>query len=471
MKLSHIAIITPLLLLSGCSLLIEQVYYEHQAPVFEQPTGPIARIDNKYRQADVGETVNFDAQNSYDIDGNNITYQWQLIEKPDNSNTSLNQTTGVSSRLTIDVPGTYRTQLIVNNGISDSPPFIATVSTEADKLPSVNIIVIGDAGTGSDRQHAVGNAINQLCQQKTCNFALGLGDNIYSNGVESVDDNEFKKKFEQPYKSVNLPFYMVLGNHDNSGLFNGDGTYNQRGELQIAYSRESTKKLDSAEGRERRDTQLNKWQMPSRYYEIPAPVADLNNQPLVTLLAIDSTLLTNVATNPDKSDKRVLKLVNASDDQAEWISATLHNSTAQWQLAFAHHPFLSNGPHGNAGNYDNGSIVNGNFFGRMLTGEYYRKFVEKNLCGKVSLFMNGHDHSMQLLNPIERCKNTRFMVSGAGAKTSKIMPYSSNATTWQAAEDPGFFYLSIKNNTMKIEAYTVNDEGVLTLEHEETVVQ
>ena len=465
MRVLQIVLLIPLLMLTACKTAIEHVFYEHDAPVFEIPDGPFAKIDQKYRHAAKGSTITLVGSKSYDLEDKNLTYHWKLLEKPDNSETSLVQDND-SVKLHIDRDGSYKIQLIVNNGNASSHPFTAIVSTKEQELPRVNFIALGDFGTGKEKQYAVAEGIRQVCQQKRCDFAIGLGDNIYPEGPTTVDDPQFIDKFEKPYQNINLPFYMVQGNHDNSGYNAGDGGYNKRGELQIAYSREMTLKLDSKSNREKLGRQLNKWQQPGRYYEIPAPAEEMINQPLVSFLAIDSTALTSFHDPISEYD-----LKEYSKKQAKWINSTLHNSTAQWHIAFAHHPLVSNGEHGNAGNYNNGSVLNDHYLAKRATGEYFRDFFEENLCNRVDIFIAGHDHSLQLLKPVSRCGKTRFIVSGAGAKTTGIRSLPTNEAAWQEGDKTGFFYLSIRNNTMTIEAYTVDDQGVAVMAHREMITQ
>ncbi len=74
---------------------------------------------------------------------------------------------------------------------------------------------------------SVGQAMADICAVKLgaendperagCDFVVGLGDNIYESGVTSVDDPQFEEKFELPFEPVDLPFYLVLGNHDWKG--------------------------------------------------------------------------------------------------------------------------------------------------------------------------------------------------------------------------------------------------------------
>ena len=57
----------------------------------------------------------------------------------------------------------------------------------------VRFIAVGDTGTGKEGQYQVANAIEKVCAAHGCDFALGLGDNIYE------------------YETIGLPFLRDLG--------------------------------------------------------------------------------------------------------------------------------------------------------------------------------------------------------------------------------------------------------------------
>ena len=234
---------------------------------------PIARLEQKQRLVTVGDSISFDASRSLSKRDLPLTYRWFLLERPHGSQAQL-QKDGELAQLQIDQPGEYRVSLVVNDGAFDSYPFEALVSTNKDKLDNVSFIVIGDAGTGSKQQYHVAAAIEQICQKKVCDFALGLGDNIYNAGPDSVTDSQFQEKFEKPYQQLNFPFYMVLGNHDSSGLMAGDGGFNARGGIEVEYSQHS-----------------QKWTMPERYYRITAPLGENPRQLYSLLLAAGKILI------------------------------------------------------------------------------------------------------------------------------------------------------------------------------------
>lgn len=111
------------------------------------------------------------------------------------------------------------------------------------RADALNIEIFGDMGTGTPMQYKVGKAMFKRCQQSKCDFILGLGDNIYNDGVSSVTDPQFLTKFERPYQEFgHFPFYMTLGNHD----YHGDV------QSQIDYSAKSPR-----------------WRMPAAYYLVP----------------------------------------------------------------------------------------------------------------------------------------------------------------------------------------------------------
>jgi hypothetical protein len=64
---------------------------------------------------------------------------------------------------------------------------------------AVTFVALGDMGDGGSEQRDVAHAMASVCQRESCDFVLGLGDNIYPHGVRSVDDPAFQDKFEHPY--------------------------------------------------------------------------------------------------------------------------------------------------------------------------------------------------------------------------------------------------------------------------------
>ena len=72
--------------------------------------------------------------------------------------------------------------------------------------------VIGDMGTGGPNQHKVAKSLKRMINRDKLSFVVGLGDNIYNCGANSLDDTQFQTKFERPYSIISdrIKFYMVL---------------------------------------------------------------------------------------------------------------------------------------------------------------------------------------------------------------------------------------------------------------------
>ena len=87
----------------------------------------------------VGMTVQLDGADSTDLDGNLLTYHWSILSQPAGSTATLSDTTAIMPVLSIDVPGTYTIQLIVNDGTVDSDPDTVTLTT-------INSPPVADAG-------------------------------------------------------------------------------------------------------------------------------------------------------------------------------------------------------------------------------------------------------------------------------------------------------------------------------------
>ena len=96
-----------------------------------------------------------------------------------------------------------------------------------NKEGGVRFLVVGDTGTGTDKQDQLAKVMLRYRQTFPFEFVLMLGDNMY--GKESAVD--YKQKFENIYKPLldqKVKFYATLGSHDDSNqrfyeFFNMDG--------------------------------------------------------------------------------------------------------------------------------------------------------------------------------------------------------------------------------------------------------
>ena len=83
-----------------------------------------------------------------------------------------------------------------------------------------------------------------------------------------------------------------------------------------------------------------------------------------------------------------------------------------------------------------------------------KNFVENELCGKVDLYVSGHDHNLQTLPGKGACSGNVFVVSGAGASKVDKLP-GKNKTYFQAAT-VGFSSLQFKKNKIIISHHNID---------------
>lgn len=275
-----------------------------------------------------------------------------------------------------------------------------------------NIVAVGDTGKGNREQFEVGTAMAQACQRDNCKFALLLGDNIYDVGISSPQDHQMIEKFERPYAGLDVPFYVALGNHDY-GKYANDW---KKGDHQIEYSKVN-----------------KKFVLPSYYYSFTYENA--------LFIVLDTS-----------------RLFHGKDveDQLKFVQDALAKNTKKWVVAVAHHPYISNGPHGNAGNYDGVPFP-------PYSGIHIKEFFEKHLCAKTDLFISGHDHNLQTLPGAGPCKNTLFVVSGGGASAGDKLK-GKNPSYFQKGM-LGFTTLSFTDKTLKISHLGINAQP----EHTHTI--
>ena len=127
--------------------------------------------------------------------------------------------------LTLTSASAQNNSSLPSNGTSSSNAPVKL--TLPNKEGAVRFLVIGDTGTGSDKQEELAQMMLRYRQVFPFEFALMLGDNMY--GSEKAPD--YKRKFENIYRPLldqKVKFYAALGNHDESNqrfyeLFNMEG--------------------------------------------------------------------------------------------------------------------------------------------------------------------------------------------------------------------------------------------------------
>ena len=177
-------------------------------------------------------------------------------------------------------PQTFGQSLSPTRRASEKPVLV----TLPNKESNVRFMIVGDTGTGSEKQRELGQLMLRYRQVFPYEFVLMMGDNMYG-GEKAVD---FKNKFEDVYRPLldqKVKFYATLGNHDESNQrfykdFNMDG---------------------------------------EEYYQF--------KKGNVSFYSLNSNYM----------DKR----------QIDWLQNKLANDTSDWKIAFFHHPpYSSGGAHG-----------------------------------------------------------------------------------------------------------------------------
>ena len=168
-----------------------------------------------------------------------------------------------------------------NGDARPNEPFALTLP---NKESSVRFLVIGDTGTGTEKQQELAHVMLRVRQMFPFEFALMLGDNMY--GSEKAAD--YKKKFENIYRPIldqKVKFYAALGNHD-----------------------ESTQRF-------------------YEFFNMEGPEYYRFNKGNVSFYALNSNYM----------DKK----------QIDWLNEKLAADTSTWKVAFFHHPpYSSGGAHG-----------------------------------------------------------------------------------------------------------------------------
>jgi acid phosphatase len=226
-------------------------------------------------------------------------------------------------------------------------------------------------------------------------FIISCGDNFYDTGVKSIEDPHWQESFETVYQapSLQIPWYVTLGNHDYGGNI----------DAQIAYHQHSPR-----------------WTLPARYYAIEQPLDDYSSTLFVYL---DTTPFLK-RYYPDGPESLAHVMDQDTDQQIRWLEATLAESSAPWKIVVGHHPLYSASP----------------FHGDSL--ELQETVLPLLKRYGVALYCCGHEHDLQHL----MVDGLHQILSGSAAD-SRVT--GADERTCFSSSLPGFASVSLNSTQCK----------------------
>uniref|UniRef100_A0AC34RD90 Tartrate-resistant acid phosphatase type 5 n=1 Tax=Panagrolaimus sp. JU765 TaxID=591449 RepID=A0AC34RD90_9BILA len=244
--------------------------------------------------------------------------------------------------------------------------------------------LIGDAGGCPFRQTTepqlkVAESMSELHKSDPVDFIINLGDNFYADGVADVKDPRFQTMFENPYMKLDVPWYVIAGNHDYLGNV----------KAQIDYTKLS-----------------GKWTFPNYNYTLVIKFG--NPEIKVVFIMTDSVRFCDPFMKLDVFTKLVQALqekanVPESYKQAEsevssWILSELEkHRDADYLFVTGHYPIYSGG-------YTKPSSC--------MINSIEDKLYEYN----VTAYLSGHDHNLQHIMGSKNDKALHHVISGAGSR-------------------------------------------------------
>lgn len=239
---------------------------------------------------------------------------------------------------------------------------------------SLSFLALGDWGGDSDAtpvnqaESCVATGMGTVASSLQAEFVLALGDNFYSGGITTKNENRFQSTFENVFTSSSLQvdWWAIGGNHDHDGDV----------DLQVEYSQKS-----------------HRWKFPSRYYTFNKT---LPSGKVAEFVMFDSVDLVG----PSYQNETSLEFVKATGpkhaqlaaDQWSWIESSLAASKADYLFTACHYPVWSGCSHG-------------------PTDELVSKLKPMLKKYGVTAHLAGHDHCLQHIEE----DGIYYINSGAGS--------------------------------------------------------
>jgi len=171
-------------------------------------------------------------------------------------------------------------------------------------------------------------------------FVLGLGDNFYDDGVDSVDDPKWKSFWVDSYltyESLRVPWKAVLGNHDYDGNPDAQIDFTTHvgnpplppsfGPCEFRVFPPVKPSAGSDKSSQEVQASANRiWQMPGRSY------AFSEADGLIDFFVLDTNAIQWAVRHCYPGANKVFKR------SIKTLGESLKASTAQWKVVLGHHP-------------------------------------------------------------------------------------------------------------------------------------
>jgi hypothetical protein len=306
--------------------------------------------------------------------------------------------------------------------------------------------------------------MSKVCQQRACNFAIQLGDNVYPDGADADDGKDNQQRMDdlilKPLQSLfnqkaneSEPFivYSALGNHDWKSSRKGVA-------LQTQWMNEQPNFFMDKQG--------------YYQYKVGQPGNEVEFFVLDTNMLLSSQPIYEMPLNSDGSEMDLTyaqqqgvgefeyaalhenPIRGEDKKQLEWLKNGLANSTAKWKVVYGHHILWSIG----GSKYSEGHVL--------------REMIMPSLCQYADAYIAGHEHDLELLTDDCSSYNLKkiraplpLIISGAASKMrGKHTPfaeqqakrYSQYELIWSKSFVWGFAHLTLNNDadTLDVEFFT-----------------
>jgi hypothetical protein len=271
------------------------------------------------------------------------------------------------------------------------PPEPVVLAPTLDQASSLRVLAVGRQGYGNKLSEEIAYAMEKAAAEHPTHAVFLLGDNFHPNGVDSVDDPQWTRKFEALYDGAHLrgtPFFAVVGNHDVDG--------NETAE--VDYSRE---RKGSA-----------RWHMDNLFYT--RDFGRVKDRVLVRVVFLDT-----------------IDLIKDPEQQLDFAARAFEMpGEPVWRVIAGHYPL------------------------RTVTHEEYQRrramtaLMPRYQAMNVDLAVSANDYFQQIL---DRPGEPLSVSANGGSDLQKTDAKPENASQDVVLARPGFAVLSFDDGTLSVE--------------------